>query len=262
MSDLGGGSLDAIGGSIIGLGVIGIIILAYSIAIIVPGLALVIRRIHDQGRRWYWILLVYAPMLLVVALTLISLISYEVAISIGAFLLFGSLPILIAQLVLIIVFMCQPTSPNAIGYSTHGDDGYGYGGYQGGGGPGGYQGGGGPGGYQAPGGYSAAAGVGNIIGLSGMYANVNFPIENYEEIVIGRDAALSHVVIDTNAEKISRKHVSIGYDPNERMYIVTDYSSNGTYLNNGTRLTPNTAVKLTPGSVIYLAKQENSFRLA
>jgi hypothetical protein len=104
--------------------------------------------------------------------------------------------------------------------------------------------------------------VGWIVGMSGMYAGVEFPIESGEEIVIGRDAALSHIVVNIDAEKVSRQHVGISVDESTGMYTVVDYSSNGTYENNGNRLASNTPVGLEPGSLIYLAKPTNSFMLS
>jgi hypothetical protein len=108
---------------------------------------------------------------------------------------------------------------------------------------------------------SAAFSAGFVTGVKGMYSGASFPIEDFEELIIGRDAALSHIVVNVGGEKISRKHCSISYDGEEGVYIVTDLSSNGTFRNNGTQLAHGTPVRLTPGSVIYLAKPENSFRL-
>ncbi|MDR0519109.1 MAG: DUF805 domain-containing protein [Clostridiales Family XIII bacterium] len=217
------------------IAVVFIIYAAFIIANIIPSISLSIRRLHDTGRRWYYMLMLCLPEIVMLVMTLIVILSatLDAIVVAGVVMLICYIAGAVCTIIWIVI-MCKPTSPNAIGYSTHDD--YGYQGYG-----------------------TTEAG---IIGLSGMYANVTFPIESYEELVIGRDAAFSHVVIDTNAEKISRKHVSVGYDASERMYVVTDFSSNGTYMNNGTRLTANVAMKLPAGSVIYLAKPDNSFRLA
>jgi predicted component of type VI protein secretion system len=100
-----------------------------------------------------------------------------------------------------------------------------------------------------------------IVGISGMYRGAAFPLDDDEELILGRDAMLSHIVITENAEKVSRKHVSVSFDPYDQVYTVVDHSSNGTFLADGTRLVANIPVKLKRGSVIYLAKKENSFKL-
>jgi uncharacterized membrane protein YhaH (DUF805 family) len=218
------GMLGGLFSGSVAIAIISVISLAFSVANIIPGLALSVRRLHDTGRRWPWIFIMFAPVIFTFILALIA----AATTSLGALGVMAILSPIVSLVVLVIwiILMCLPTSPNAIGCSTH------------------------------------DVGGGGIVGLSGIYSNITFPIEGYEEIVIGRDAAFSHIVLNRNAEKISRKHVSIGYDPNEGMYVVTDLSSNGTYLNDGTRLSPGTAINLAPGSIIYLAKQDNSFRLA
>ena len=102
----------------------------------------------------------------------------------------------------------------------------------------------------------------SVVSLSGMYKGAAFPIPENEELIFGRDAAFCHVVITENAEKISRKHVTISFDPNNNVYVVTDNSSNGTYLADGSRLVANIPVRLRRGTIIYLAKRDNSFELS
>ena len=102
---------------------------------------------------------------------------------------------------------------------------------------------------------------GTITGVSGMYNGAVFPLPADEELIFGRDSAQCHIVITRDAEKISRKHMSIYIDNTSGAYIVTDYSSNGTYLSDGTRLKPYTPTKVSPGATIYLSKPNNSFRV-
>ena len=102
----------------------------------------------------------------------------------------------------------------------------------------------------------------SIVCLSGIYKGAVFPIPKNEELIFGRDAALCHIVITDNAGKISRKHVTISYDPINDVYVVTDNSSNGTYLADGSRLVTNIPVRLRRGSIIYLAKRDNSFEFS
>jgi hypothetical protein len=102
---------------------------------------------------------------------------------------------------------------------------------------------------------------GKVTGVAGMYQGVSFPIGRGEELLIGRDSATAHVIIDQGADKISRKHCGIMYDESNRTYRVTDYSMNGTFKEDGTRLMANVPAILPIGSVIILANRQVSFRL-
>ena len=103
---------------------------------------------------------------------------------------------------------------------------------------------------------------GIIIGKTGMYKFATFRIESGEEMFIGRDAAVSHIVVDTAAEKISRKHCSIIFDGSRRQYIVCDYSSTGTFREDGGRLPSMVMTVLPRGTTIYLGDRQNSFLFA
>ena len=220
-----------------GLLVMSIVVIAWSIVNLLPCLAVSIRRLHDTGRRWFWIFVLYGPPIAYVAVMLISTLEN---VSIDDFIA-SFTPVMpfvcLACAIVFFIIMCLPTSPDAIGNSTHSvypqwKDGYG-------------------------GGVSSAS----IIGVSGMYKGVAFPLDNDEELILGRDALLSHIVITENAEKISRKHLTVSFDDYDNVYTVTDHSSNGTYLADGTRLVANIPVRLQRGTVVYLAKKENSFKL-
>ena len=104
-----------------------------------------------------------------------------------------------------------------------------------------------------------ASGV--IVGKAGMYRYATFKIRDGEEFIIGRDAAMAHIVVDTGAEKVSRKHCSIVYDGRRRQYIVTDHSSNGTYTEDGARLESMVMKTLPCGTTIHLGNSKNSFLL-
>ena len=93
------------------------------------------------------------------------------------------------------------------------------------------------------------------------YAYAAFGIKNGEEFVIGRDPTISHIIVDARAEEVSRKHCSVSYDSRQRQYIVTDYSRNGTYLDNGTRLKNKVMELVACGTTLYLGNRNNSFVL-
>ena len=238
-----------------GLFALFIIIIVWNLANLIPNLALCIRRLHDTGRRWYYMFVLWAPPIIYIIVCLIISASSATTMAVGSFegfyggLLGGLASLFIFSVIMLIVgfigfiaffvFMCLSTTPDALGESTHANypqwqDGYGR--------------------------YTQGVNA-SIVGVSGMYRDVAFPIESDEELVIGRDAMMSHIVITQDAEKVSRRHLTISFDDYENIYIVTDHSTNGTYLADGTRIVSNIPVKLPSGTVIYLAKKTNSFRL-
>ena len=102
---------------------------------------------------------------------------------------------------------------------------------------------------------------GNIRCIAGLYQNVDFPINNNEELILGRDGSFAHIILDQNTPKISRKHCSIRYDRSNNSYTATDFSANGTFVVGRARLVANSPTLLSAGSVIYLGNKDNQFRL-
>ena len=101
----------------------------------------------------------------------------------------------------------------------------------------------------------------SISGLSGMYAGQTLPVAANDEMIIGRDNAFCNLIVDQNADKVSRKHCGIVYDSSRKVYQVTDYSTNGTFVDGGSRLIANMPTTLQSGTVIALGSRENRFRL-
>lgn len=99
--------------------------------------------------------------------------------------------------------------------------------------------------------------TGALIGVTGGYTGVEIELDT-AGVVIGRDATVSQLIIDSSL--ISRRHCQIIYDVQKGQYIVTDYSSNGTYIANR-RLMKGVAEFLPSGTVISLGDDKNSFRL-
>ena len=102
--------------------------------------------------------------------------------------------------------------------------------------------------------------TGTLIGLNGSCAGYNFDLTSGEEIIIGKDAKVSQVVIDPAYKEISRKHVGVCYDLIRDQYRVVDYSSNGTWAN-GSKLVSGQEVYLPHGTELKLANDKNTFRL-
>ncbi len=102
--------------------------------------------------------------------------------------------------------------------------------------------------------------AGSLTGLTGMYAGQKIPMAPGEELLIGRDSS-SNLIIDSGADKLSRKHCGITFDAGSGTYRVIDYSSNGTYIDGGNRLVANMATTLQRGTVLALGNRENRFKL-
>lgn len=101
--------------------------------------------------------------------------------------------------------------------------------------------------------------VGMIMGLSGEYKGMQVTIQDNETVIMGRDGNECNLII--SGSKVSRKHCSISYYSKTNRYLLTDYSSNGTFMNDGKRIPPNTSVEIMPGTVIYLGNRDNSFQI-
>ena len=100
-----------------------------------------------------------------------------------------------------------------------------------------------------------------LLGLSGQWNGAEVCDGLEEGFVIGRDGKQCNIVIVEENSKVSRKHCSINYDYSNDEYIVTDYSSNGTFLNNGTKLDYNAPVSLPSGTILLIGDRSNMFRL-
>lgn len=77
-------------------------------------------------------------------------------------------------------------------------------------------------------------------------------------IKIGRSKEECDICILGN--EISRVHCEIKYDKKNQIFIVTDYSANGTYTSRK-RIGKNNCVALQPGEFIYLVEKKNRFYL-
>lgn len=103
---------------------------------------------------------------------------------------------------------------------------------------------------------------GQIMCTAGMYRDAVFKMDNDIETVLGRDSYFASIIINEGAGSVSRKHCGIRYDASSKDYIVTDYSSNGTYIaDTGERLPKNTPKHLSKGTSIYLGDKNNRFKL-
>ena len=106
---------------------------------------------------------------------------------------------------------------------------------------------------------SASEKNGALACLAGEYAGSIIPLRRGEELMIGRDGAYCNVVL--TGDKISRKHCMICCNADTGRYLVTDLSSNGTYVKGGARLIKNQPTELSAGTVLILGNEDTLFRL-
>ena len=97
---------------------------------------------------------------------------------------------------------------------------------------------------------------GVIVGIAGSYRDARFDLVDGAELIFGRSPQEANIVFDQLATDVSRKHCSVRFDGRANQYVVTDYSSNGTYLEHGQ------PKQLSRGTVIYIgSSRQNGFRL-
>lgn len=109
---------------------------------------------------------------------------------------------------------------------------------------------------------SAASNRGVVVGVVGVYKEASFEMVDGSSLVFGRSPQEANIVFDQLATDISRKHCQITFDGRTNQYTVTDFSSNGTFLENGVQLEQGQPKHLARGTVIYLgSSRQNGFRL-
>lgn len=117
------------------------------------------------------------------------------------------------------------------------------------------------GGYATPQPRQTNAENGEIVGVEGGLRGHKFDAPSGQAILLGRDAAVCHIRLTDNADKVSRKHCSVIYDGQNQRYLVTDYSSNGTLLKGGQRIEHGKTITVPRGMIICLGDSGNSFLL-
>lgn len=102
---------------------------------------------------------------------------------------------------------------------------------------------------------------GSITFLTGSCAGFQIPVSS-TEVLIGKDPARCQVVIGMEHTKVSRCHCGVQFDATEGVYIVTDYSSNGTFNADGNiQIAKGSPSYLGSGTILALADGANTFRL-
>lgn len=102
--------------------------------------------------------------------------------------------------------------------------------------------------------------IGKLVGRTGAYAGISVTFEDGEQVTIGRDPELSHIVLDSPT--ISKVHCYIQMKPEIHGYSIMDRSLNGTYMGDGSRLPKGIYVDVPGGSILYIGSVDNTFALA
>ena len=98
-----------------------------------------------------------------------------------------------------------------------------------------------------------------LLGVCGAFQGQSYPISQGEKVCIGRVEGMCQVVIVF--DKITRQHCTVEYSGVAGMYVVTDHSTNGTYVDDRRRL-PEKEAKFVPrGTVLSLGTSENRVKL-
>lgn len=98
-----------------------------------------------------------------------------------------------------------------------------------------------------------------MVGIQGMYEGMEFPLENDEFLMVGRDGRVAHIVIEGDT-RVSRTQFQIRFHGEEHCFEIVDCSSVGTYLN-GKRLEQGCIIKCKKGDKIRLGETEHEFCL-
>lgn len=104
--------------------------------------------------------------------------------------------------------------------------------------------------------------AGTIRFIKGVNAGQEATVELGSEIVLGRDKTQCTIVFPNELTTISGKHISVKLNK-DATYTVVDYSTNGSFLKDGSRLENGKPTILSKGTEIYLCQsKENAFVLA
>lgn len=100
---------------------------------------------------------------------------------------------------------------------------------------------------------------GYIEGIRGVYAGYIIELEQGEQLIIGSSRTESNLII--RSDNVSSMHCIITCNGIVGSYIVTDFSKEGTYLSDGTRLSYGNPEIVPANTIIYIGDIENAFKV-
>lgn len=102
---------------------------------------------------------------------------------------------------------------------------------------------------------------GQLFGINGSFEGQTIEITG-EQLFMGRDAAVCQLVFPEDALEIGKKHCSVKYDTNNKVFILEDCNStNGTFLQSGQKLPQNGREFLKSEDRFYLSTINNTFEV-
>ena len=96
-------------------------------------------------------------------------------------------------------------------------------------------------------------------GVAGIYNDAYFPMD--EPITIGRTAGEANILYPADTPGISRLHCRVWIDDDGMVRIKDLGSSQGTFFQDGSKLSPNKVYRLRMGEMFYLASTKEVFRI-
>nr|WP_321397068.1 trypsin-like peptidase domain-containing protein [uncultured Desulfobacter sp.] len=100
-----------------------------------------------------------------------------------------------------------------------------------------------------------------LISIAGEFAS-NIIELGEDPLTIGRDPRSSQLVFPKTVEKISRRHCTVWYDAEARRFFIEDcWSVNGTFLENGKRISSGQKFPLESGARFYLTDKRQIFEV-
>ncbi|MFC5531503.1 FHA domain-containing protein [Cohnella yongneupensis] len=107
----------------------------------------------------------------------------------------------------------------------------------------------------------AQEGEPRLCGIEGEHAGASYRLMD-RRLLIGRDAIQCGVVFPYEAGEVSRRHCTVRYNPETKMFLLEDHgSSNGTFLASGIRLEPGKQYELRDGDRFSLSGAAHSFEV-
>jgi S1-C subfamily serine protease len=97
-----------------------------------------------------------------------------------------------------------------------------------------------------------------LVGVSGDYQGQRFPID--QPITLGRNASNSQIILTSN--EISGTHCKVSFEKLHNTFFIIDHqSTNGTFLEDGSRLYPEVKTPLQANAKFFLANPQNTFEV-
>ncbi len=97
-----------------------------------------------------------------------------------------------------------------------------------------------------------------LVGYSGVYTHKEFSVEG--DVIIGRNSSVSQLVYPGTEKNISGMHCKV-QNHGGNITLMDLGSTNGTFLQNGERLSPNVPYTLQQGESFYLGDKSNMFTI-